>query len=223
MRRCIYGSAVALALACGLASAAPPVVTAPEKVYGETGDWVFFAVTTDGKGVKFVPLDTGLSLFPSGKLKDPNETAARATKPGTYRVLIYTGNADGPSEPKVVAVVFGGPAPGPDPVPLPDGKFGLIKVSREGAAKVSDRSLNGALAKSQRAIASAIQAGGLVAPADILKAWRDGNNAAVSSAVWKPWGDAVTPALQKLHADGKLFDKATWAAAFIEIAEGLEQ
>jgi hypothetical protein len=110
------------AACAGAALAAPPSVTAPEKVYGETGDWVFFTVTTDGKGVKFVPLDAGLSLFPQGKLRDPNETAARATKPGSYRVLVYSGNADGPSEPRVVLVVFGQPGPAPPEPKPPDPK-----------------------------------------------------------------------------------------------------
>ena len=89
--------------------AAPPTVQAPEKIYGEAGDWVFFKVTTDSKQVtKIVSLTDGLELFPSEKLKDPTEHGVRARKSGTYKLLVYTGNAEGPSEPRFIQVTFGG-------------------------------------------------------------------------------------------------------------------
>ena len=94
-----------LLAATTMATAAPPTVTAPEKVFGEVGDWVSVQVTTDGQGVKFVPLDAGLKLFPANKLKNANETLAFAARAGRYRVLVYTGGADGPSEPVIVTVV----------------------------------------------------------------------------------------------------------------------
>jgi len=118
------------------------------------------------------------------------------------------------------------PKPKPDdpPAPKPDGALGLIKASREGAAKVDSAGKaaeSKALATAQRGVASAVAAGGLAKPADILKAWRDANNAAVPAAAWKPWGEAVSVELSKLYAAGKLPDAKAWAAALEEIAEGL--
>jgi len=42
----------------------------------------------------------------------------RALKAGTYRLLVYSGNADGPSKPKVVLVVVGNPPNPPTPGPI---------------------------------------------------------------------------------------------------------
>lgn len=109
-----------------LGFAAPPTVTVPDKVYAEVGDWAFFTVVTDGKGTKVVSLTPGLKRFPADKLKDVNEFGFRATTPGSYQVLVYSGNAEGASEPKIVTVVFGGSPippgpvpPGPEPPPVP--------------------------------------------------------------------------------------------------------
>lgn len=120
--RWMYRTALLVVLLSASAlGAAPPTVTAPPKVFGEVGDWVFVKATTDGKGLKVVPLDTGLKLFPSEKLKDPTEMGFYATKPGSYRVLLYTGSAEGPSDPTVITVTFGGSPtpPGPEP-PIPE-------------------------------------------------------------------------------------------------------
>lgn len=220
-------------LVASAALSAPPTVTAPQKACGEVGDWVFITAISDGKGVRFVPLDDGLAVFPAGKLKDTNETAVRATKAGVYRVLVYTGNAEGPSEPAIVYVTFGNPGPGPGPgpvvpvVPPSDGKFGMAKASRDGAKLVPQSARTAdlvKLAKAQRSLSSAIAAGGVTDPSAILSVWREGNKSSVTSgADWKPWADSVTPALSKLYQDGKLADKSAWSAVFSEIADGLEQ
>lgn len=119
----MYKSLLVLILFTSVTIAAPPTIEAPERVFGEIGDYTFFKVTTSGKGLKIVPLDQGLVLFPSDKLKDSNEIGVRATRPGTYKLLIYTGNADGPSEPKIISIVIGGvlpPSPNPPDPPKPD-------------------------------------------------------------------------------------------------------
>lgn len=124
----------------GTVGAAPPVVTAPERVHGDTGDWLFFTVTTDGKGVEVFPLDPGLRTFPSDKLKNANELGFYASKPGAYRVLVYSGGADGPSKPRVVTLVFGtaptpvppGPVDPPVP-PAPVTSFRVILVFESAA------------------------------------------------------------------------------------------
>lgn len=100
----------------GMAWAAPPVVTVPKEIAGDVGDFVAVkAEVQDGKAVKFVPLDSGLKLFPAGLLSDPTATVVTSAKPGRYRILCYSGNADGPSDPVTVTVVIGG-AVKPDPV-----------------------------------------------------------------------------------------------------------
>lgn len=146
--------ALVVAAAC---CAAPPTLSAPETVYGAAGDWVFVQVTTDGKWVRFVPLDPGLTVFPAGKLKDPNETAFRAARPGTYKVLVYTGNAEGPAD-KTISLVVGvpppTPTPGPDPSnppgpqpPAPDPKSDAALVTSLKTALALDTAAKGALQK----------------------------------------------------------------------------
>jgi len=118
--------ALACLLAAAVATAAPPVVTVPAEVAGDVSAFVVVkAEVKDGKSAKFVPIDSGLSVFPSGLLSDPMVTVVVGQKPGRYRILCYSGNADGPSEPVVVTVVIGGGGPPvvdpvkPDP-PKPD-------------------------------------------------------------------------------------------------------
>lgn len=101
--------------------AAPPVVTGPETVTGEECSWVEIPVRVDGgKGLQVVSLTPGLSVFPPDKLKEP--TPIVSGKAGFYDVLIYSGNADGPSAPYRVRVQLVGKIvpPGPNPpVPVP--------------------------------------------------------------------------------------------------------
>jgi hypothetical protein len=118
------------------------------------------------------------------------------------------------------------PKPPDPPKPLPDGKLGLVKASRDGLARVAgtNRDANAkSLAVAQRALAASVVSNRPTDPAKILSAWRDGNHAAVASPdAWKGWGEVVSAALAKLYADGKLPDAAAWSAAFVEVAEGLE-
>lgn len=111
-----------LLLASSSSFAAPPVVTVPDKAYGEVGDWVEIKVTVEGaKAARFVPLDDSLKVFPADKLKDEFTTFVRGTEAKTYKLLVYSGNTDGPSAPAFVSVTFiGKPQPNPDPNPNPN-------------------------------------------------------------------------------------------------------
>ena len=133
------------------------------------------------------------------------------------------------------AVVVGDPPepdPGPGPAPKPDdGRLGLVKASRDGAAKVTSATKSAqakALAEANRALASKIAAGGTADPATaagataVLAEWRKGNNEAADAASWSPWGGACGAALQQLYKDGRLAAKSDWVDAFNEIARGLE-
>lgn len=108
---------VAWLCSAAVAAAAPPVVTVPAEVAGDVGQFVAVRATvTEAKVVKFVPLDSGLNVFPADLLSDKTATVVTAGKSGRYRVLCYSGNVDGPSDPVTVIVVIGGAAPIVDPV-----------------------------------------------------------------------------------------------------------
>jgi hypothetical protein len=94
----------------------------PAEIKGEPGTFITITPETDGKAVKFITLDPGLSVFPSSLLKDSTIAVVLAGKPGRYRVLAYTAKGDLPSEPVITTVVVGdapGPGPGPGPTPPP--------------------------------------------------------------------------------------------------------
>ena len=97
---------------------AAPVVKVAD-VSGDPGTFIVVAATTDAPAVKWVLLDTGLSLFPPALLRDARTAVVIGTVPGRYRILAYSGNADGPSEPAVAVITVNGP-PGPPPPPPPN-------------------------------------------------------------------------------------------------------
>ena len=121
--------------------AAPPDVEVPAKVTGDPGAFLVITAKTDAKGARFYAVDPGLNLFPAGLLTDPKSTVATGPK-GTYRVLVYAGNADGASAPKVVLVEIGGGIPVVPPVkpvdpPViapPTGLFYFLIVRADGPA-----------------------------------------------------------------------------------------
>lgn len=89
----------------------------PAEVRGEVAAFVTIVAETEGKSVKFVPLDSGLSVFPQGLLSNPKATVVASARAGSYRVLAYTARGDIPSDPQITTVVIGqAPAP-PDPKP----------------------------------------------------------------------------------------------------------
>lgn len=124
--------------------AGPPAVTVPAEVRGEPAAFVVVrAEVKDGKGAKFVPLDAGLNVFPGGLLADPNVTVVVAPKAGRYKLLVYSGNESGPSDPVFTTVVLGdgqGPIIAPPPVKPPDdtkppeagGKFYFVLARPDG-------------------------------------------------------------------------------------------
>lgn len=130
-------ASVALASSAGMT--APPTVKVPERIVGEAGDFIPVVAETDGVSVKFVVLDPGLKVFPPGFLKDPKTTVVTGPK-GQYRLLVYTGTADGPSDPVIVLVVVGGataPPPKDPPVkdpPIPVGGYYFLIVRADGPA-----------------------------------------------------------------------------------------
>jgi len=89
----------------------------PEKVTGDPGSFIRIPAETKGATVKWYVVDPGLNLFPVDLLKDTKTAVVTTTKEGTYRVLGYTSDASGPSDPAVCVVVVGAPVPPTPPTP----------------------------------------------------------------------------------------------------------
>jgi hypothetical protein len=100
-------------------SVAAPPVEVPKEVAGEVGAFVTVRAKTEGKIVRFVPLDAGLNVFPADLLSDKKATVVTASQSGRYRLLAYSSVKDDPTEPAVVTVVIGGAEPAPEPKPKP--------------------------------------------------------------------------------------------------------
>jgi hypothetical protein len=105
-------------LSCPCAYAADLKI--PEKLKGEVGDFIPVKADTTATVVKWVVLDDGIKLFPVDLLRDTKTVVVLARKAGTYRLLAYTGDKDGPSDPLICTITIGNPAP-PTPPPGPPG------------------------------------------------------------------------------------------------------
>jgi hypothetical protein len=131
MRKLTLPALAALVLAGALTAAE---LKLPPEVKGDPGDFVTVPADTSGKDVKWVALDAGLKVFPSSLLKDSKTAVVTAQKPGKYRLLAYTADEKGPSEPAITTVVIAGvdptppapppgpptpPTPPPEPAPIP--------------------------------------------------------------------------------------------------------
>jgi hypothetical protein len=116
--------------------------------------------------------------------------------------------------------------PTPGPVPLPDGKYKLAAQARDWMSTVpaDHRGKAKDLANSFRGVASAIAAGTMKRPEDVLAATKSSNNAALGSSMdaWKPWGAKLQTALEKADTDGTLRTIDDYKVAWNEIADGLE-
>lgn len=169
---------------------------------------------------------------------NPKPSKMRTFKEGDYTYCIFNGperkyevaadliNWDARKRDyKTTEVVIGKAPNPPSPTPQPDGTLGLIKASREGLAKVTDKGKQVALAKAQRAHASAVGAGAFgTSAAKILDGWREANKLAVgeaNTALWLDWSKEVSTQVQRLYNGGKLPTNTEWVAAFNEMAEGL--
>lgn len=236
--RLIYGSIAVLALAvsASLSLAAPPSLELPKEVTGDPGAFVQVPAKTDGKHVSWKAIDAGLNLFPTELLKDTKTAVVTAARPGRYRLIAVTAAGDEVSPFAETLVVIGNAPipPPPDPPTPPDppspSNTGLKEASAAGLANVKDKSRAADLAKAQRAHASAVAAGAFSSTAAVLAGWRAANNRLEPDLTqlpafqtnWLPWGEAVSKKLASLHSAGKLPDNAAWAAAFNEVADGLE-
>lgn len=89
----------------------------PPEIRGEVAGFVTVTATTEGKLVRFLPLDGGLNVFPSNLLADPKSTVVSAAVPGRYRLLAYSSVADVPTPPAITTIIIGQVKPDPGPQP----------------------------------------------------------------------------------------------------------
>lgn len=106
-------------------------VKLPAEVKVEPGTFGVVAAETDCKEVRWVVLDTGLSLIPPGLLKDSRSAVVMAGREGRYRLLAYGAKGDVPSEPVICTVVVGTPKP-PDPPDPPSPNDPLYPSLKKG-------------------------------------------------------------------------------------------
>jgi hypothetical protein len=232
--RFAYGTllAVGLAVSAPLSAAAPPALKVPAEVKAE-GEYVVVVPETDAVSVLYVAL-SGAESFPAAMLKDGKSFVlpVRGLAAGRYKFAAVAAGKTGEQARADFTVIVGtpptpppGPTPGPTPPTPPrpdDGATGLRKASRDAAAG-TPAAERAKLSAAQRSHASAVAAGAFATPAAILAGWREKNNTAgVTPATWAAWGAAVSAKLSALYAAKKLTTNAQWAAAFEEIADGLD-
>lgn len=101
MRVCV----AVLALLCCSAPSWAVNLTLPASVETEAGEYVEVIAKTDGKCLRWLPMDKGLSLFPMSRLKDETAAVVRAKEPGTYRLACVASGPDGTmSQPAICEV-----------------------------------------------------------------------------------------------------------------------
>jgi hypothetical protein len=130
-------AALVLAAVSPAWAADPP----PLKLVDETkpgSRWVVVRAETEGKTVRFVPLDAGLDPFPL-PLADKKTFVAFGEPGRSFKVLAYTAVDSEPSEPAVIVVTVGGkpkdpPTKDPPVTPVPQDGFHFVVVRPDGPA-----------------------------------------------------------------------------------------
>jgi len=93
------------------AQAPAPALTLPPSVQGGVGKIIVLSVETQGKVVRFFPLDKGLDFADSKLLASPKIAIVTASAPGKYRVMAYSAIGDQPTEPSICVVEVAGSKP----------------------------------------------------------------------------------------------------------------
>ena len=106
---------LSLILLCGQLTVTP-------EIKGPVSGFIPVTAVTEGKAVKYVPLDAGLQVFPPGLLVNPKSTVVVAGKSGRYRLLCYSSVGDIPTDPVITTIVVGDQSPVPPPTP-PDNEL----------------------------------------------------------------------------------------------------
>lgn len=182
-----------------------------------------FAVDSEGNvffgsGLRPKKLLALLSVTHVYVLKDGEKEPRVATKNILLSAIVNIGGGDPVPPP---------PDNPPQPLPdLPPGKNGLSRfVYDESKSVPADKRVKGAkaLAGSFTSMASAIVAGAVVTPQDILKQTKAANDSALGSdaADWEKFSESLQEKLWALYKDKKLATANDFADAWKEIAVGL--
>lgn len=94
-------------------------VTLPPELKFPLGEAIVLRAETEGKIVRFVPLDAGLKELDPKLLASPKDVVYTTLRPGKYRVLAYSAVKDEPTAPFICTVIVEGETPAPIP-PNPD-------------------------------------------------------------------------------------------------------
>lgn len=224
---------------------AAPKLVLPVTVSGDVGAFVTVTAETNGSQVRWVGVTPGLNVFPAELLKDSRSTVVTASREGSYTLLAYTAINNVPSQPALMQVVIGKPAPppGPEPKPdpddpnpppppgpLPDGKFKFAKLAYDQATKIpaASRAKAGPLAENYQSMAdsfrAAIAAGAAPSIQEGLSSLKERNRVTLGSDItaWGNWGVAWAEKANSHNADGSLKTAADYAEAWAETAAGLK-
>jgi hypothetical protein len=186
-----------------------------------SGDGVFFGAGVQPKKLLIVASVSYLFLAKEGD---------KITDAQVRNVLLTTELQIGQPEPEPTPGPRPGPGPSPNPTPvLPDGRFGLAKISYSLAnAKVLSGRTKGAaaLASTFDSLASAIAAGAYKTADSILKATKEANNSSLTESgvditLWDDFGTEIQSVLYQMSKEKKLVSTDDYSDAWKEIALGL--
>lgn len=186
-----------------------------------------FAWLLVGGPKSFLPVDQGRRcVFAAGTAGQYTFVLAVAgnDRVALARHLVTIGPAPPPPVPPA-------PPTPPAPEPLPHGKYDLARLARDWArlSVPLDGSRRDASARSLAAsfhsMASAISAGTLTLPAEILAETKRSNQAALGADIgaWRPWFALLAAKLEALNQSGVLKLADDYATAWREIAGGLAE
>lgn len=177
---------------------------------------VFFGAGIQPKKLKAICICTHLFLV-KAKVGDKDEVREVAT-----RTVVLS-----------AAVTIGGPDPGPEPEPaFPDGTYKLSKLAYKAAMGVKNEVARtkgaAALAKSYRGSASSFAAGTVADLKAALAVSKTANNQALKDAGidlshWDPFGETLADAVFDHYSGDRLKTPKDLAAAWLEVAAGLEK
>lgn len=118
--------------------------------------------------------------------------------------------------------------PDPSPITVDDSRYGLVKVSSQGAALVKGATKAdeaGVIAQAHIDAADAASKSPYYLVADMQKAVPAKIAEHLSADrrdAWKPWQSAVAAAVKAMEEAGKLIGREDWIEAYREIAAGLK-
>ena len=116
-------------------------VKLPSDIKGNKGTFVVVKADTNCPTLRWVLLDSGLSMIPPELLKDSRSAVVQAGTDGVYRILAYGAKGDVPTEPAISVVTIGTgpppPPPPPDPDKPPTAPVGLKSSPGDGSATLA--------------------------------------------------------------------------------------